>query len=171
MELSADIAMSLQVVSSVADQPPFHISEGRIGNVNRERGPIRLADDNPPPWFCHPHHFRKHMFRISHMLEHPLAAACVENAGMKGERVCIGPLMPDPGVDPRLYGSLIRLPKHVRIVVHTNDEALGPYDLCHRDGVGSGTIPMAQIVGSKGDRKSTRLNSSHVRISYAVFCF
>src|SRR5690554_1430142 len=23
---------------------------------------------------------------------------------------------------------------------------------------------------SKGDRKSTRLNSSHVRISYAVFC-
>src|SRR3989442_4309456 len=24
--------------------------------------------------------------------------------------------------------------------------------------------------GSQGDRKSTRLNSSHVRISYAVFC-
>src|SRR3989442_8119501 len=24
--------------------------------------------------------------------------------------------------------------------------------------------------GSRGDRKSTRLNSSHVRISYAVFC-
>src|SRR5690606_40515352 len=29
-----------------------------------------------------------------------------------------------------------------------------------------------QLVGSlKGDRKSTRLNSSHVKISYAVFCF
>src|SRR5690554_1613856 len=26
------------------------------------------------------------------------------------------------------------------------------------------------IQGSPGDRKSTRLNSSHVRISYAVFC-
>src|SRR3989442_6197926 len=26
------------------------------------------------------------------------------------------------------------------------------------------------IVGESGDRKSTRLNSSHVRISYAVFC-
>src|SRR5690554_7275433 len=25
-------------------------------------------------------------------------------------------------------------------------------------------------LGSKADRKSTRLNSSHVRISYAVFC-
>src|SRR5436305_7776522 len=26
------------------------------------------------------------------------------------------------------------------------------------------------VVGPDGDRKSTRLNSSHVRISYAVFC-
>src|SRR5436309_8560925 len=31
---------------------------------------------------------------------------------------------------------------------------------------------LAQAVGRdwKGDRKSTRLNSSHVKISYAVFC-
>src|SRR5690554_7770699 len=27
-----------------------------------------------------------------------------------------------------------------------------------------------QFTGSRPDRKSTRLNSSHVRISYAVFC-
>ena len=26
------------------------------------------------------------------------------------------------------------------------------------------------IIGAGGDRKSTRLNSSHVKISYAVFC-
>src|SRR3989442_8756780 len=26
------------------------------------------------------------------------------------------------------------------------------------------------LLGRRGDRKSTRLNSSHVRISYAVFC-
>src|SRR3989442_15076205 len=26
------------------------------------------------------------------------------------------------------------------------------------------------VRGARGDRKSTRLNSSHVRISYAVFC-
>src|SRR2546426_7526307 len=29
---------------------------------------------------------------------------------------------------------------------------------------------MAGAVGSSGDRKSTRLNSSHLVISYAVFC-
>src|SRR3989442_15735647 len=28
----------------------------------------------------------------------------------------------------------------------------------------------ADVVNATGDRKSTRLNSSHVRISYAVFC-
>src|SRR5690554_7243727 len=28
----------------------------------------------------------------------------------------------------------------------------------------------AQVLATKRDRKSTRLNSSHVRISYAVFC-
>src|SRR5690554_7686324 len=33
-------------------------------------------------------------------------------------------------------------------------------------GVGVGTLEE----GRNGDRKSTRLNSSHVRISYAVFC-
>src|SRR3989442_10847935 len=34
---------------------------------------------------------------------------------------------------------------------------------------GSGTQPIPQAA-SQVDRKSTRLNSSHVRISYAVFC-
>src|SRR5690554_7157865 len=29
---------------------------------------------------------------------------------------------------------------------------------------------ISQLIGSIKDRKSTRLNSSHVRISYAVFC-
>src|SRR5690625_5570617 len=35
-----------------------------------------------------------------------------------------------------------------------------------------GTRPRAAVLGSPGqaDRKSTRLNSSHVAISYAVFC-
>src|SRR5690554_1303658 len=31
-------------------------------------------------------------------------------------------------------------------------------------------VDVGQVVGVRGDRKSTRLNSSHVRISYAVFC-
>src|SRR2546430_12688548 len=35
-----------------------------------------------------------------------------------------------------------------------------------------GKVPTigALVVGSPGDRKSTRLNSSHSQISYAVFC-
>src|SRR5690554_7680696 len=49
----------------------------------------------------------------------------------------------------------------------------GPADpLTH---VAVSDAPPAQVVGPPGhepvrDRKSTRLNSSHVRISYAVFC-
>src|SRR5947209_8789741 len=32
------------------------------------------------------------------------------------------------------------------------------------------SLPYGMVVSSKGDRKSTRLNSSHANISYAVFC-
>src|SRR5690625_7021003 len=35
---------------------------------------------------------------------------------------------------------------------------------------GNGVEPGARQDAGKGDRKSTRLNSSHVAISYAVFC-
>src|SRR5258707_5432456 len=46
------------------------------------------------------------------------------------------------------------------------DDALGPgRELLRRD-VGS----RRQAEGLTGDRKSTRLNSSHANISYAVFC-
>src|SRR5690349_25143350 len=31
-------------------------------------------------------------------------------------------------------------------------------------------VPRTMALGTGGDRKSTRLNSSHVEISYAVFC-
>src|SRR3712207_6873915 len=33
-----------------------------------------------------------------------------------------------------------------------------------------GTVPTALAAGTDTDRKSTRLNSSHANISYAVFC-
>src|SRR5207253_5760366 len=33
-----------------------------------------------------------------------------------------------------------------------------------------GAVPLSDLVLKNGDRKSTRLNSSHVAISYAVFC-
>src|SRR5207253_4984523 len=35
---------------------------------------------------------------------------------------------------------------------------------------GAQTILRGQVTSAKVDRKSTRLNSSHVAISYAVFC-
>src|SRR3712207_8730398 len=34
----------------------------------------------------------------------------------------------------------------------------------------AGLLPCGGMGGSEGDRKSTRLNSSHANISYAVFC-
>src|SRR5690606_40584437 len=51
---------------------------------------------------------------------------------------------------PRHPGSAHRMPGHRQ-----------PAGTCHRD-------PLARPGGL--DRKSTRLNSSHVKISYAVFC-
>src|SRR5690349_25013350 len=41
-------------------------------------------------------------------------------------------------------------------------------DRCHRAEQRSAGYPAARV--HVGDRKSTRLNSSHVEISYAVFC-
>src|SRR5690242_21526126 len=35
---------------------------------------------------------------------------------------------------------------------------------------GGGTSNNTLVVGARSDRKSTRLNSSHMSISYAVFC-
>src|SRR5207253_10380839 len=37
-------------------------------------------------------------------------------------------------------------------------------------GAATGTSPVARPLVASPDRKSTRLNSSHVAISYAVFC-
>src|SRR5690606_41114309 len=44
-----------------------------------------------------------------------------------------------------------------------------PVPLGHHHGGGEGTV-VAQAQVQPGDRKSTRLNSSHVKITYAVFC-
>src|SRR5437870_11488135 len=49
---------------------------------------------------------------------------------------------------------------------------LRPRDRRDGRGGGDGRVPLRAPVsgGGAGDRKSTRLNSSHVAISYAVFC-
>src|SRR3712207_7085220 len=52
---------------------------------------------------------------------------------------------------------------------------LGAEDLCDEKSIDAGhgpaLTPRARAVkAGRGDRKSTRLNSSHANISYAVFC-
>src|SRR5256885_7332256 len=68
-----------------------------------------------------------------------------------------------------------------RLAVHTEDHPI-EYLTFHGvipDGYGAGTMTiwdqgtydlLLEKPGSGGDRKSTRLNSSHLVISYAVFC-
>src|SRR5690606_39703259 len=54
----------------------------------------------------------------------------------------------------------------------THPEDIGA-DLTHAERVLSGQLPYSIVEKRyirKEDRKSTRLNSSHVKISYAVFC-
>src|SRR5690606_40515620 len=42
--------------------------------------------------------------------------------------------------------------------------------ICDLTGLQQGIAAGVEPGGCQGDRKSTRLNSSHVKISYAVFC-
>src|SRR5207302_3596216 len=44
------------------------------------------------------------------------------------------------------------------------------FNLLLAGAISSAFIPVLSEHLAKGDRKSTRLNSSHVKISYAVFC-
>src|SRR5690554_7550256 len=46
----------------------------------------------------------------------------------------------------------------------------GSSSIAKAEAYGLKTSDVASAVASAEDRKSTRLNSSHVRISYAVFC-
>src|SRR3989442_11513185 len=55
----------------------------------------------------------------------------------------------------------------VRQSLHTGAHIDSPLHV-FKDGIT--TAEISQKPGPRRDRKSTRLNSSHVRISYAVFC-
>src|SRR5690349_6514404 len=64
----------------------------------------------------------------------------------------------DPPVHDRVWTGLSQR-------AHGHDPTLRP----RRSGPAQASVPVAQEE-LKTDRKSTRLNSSHVEISYAVFC-
>src|SRR2546430_7465858 len=67
------------------------------------------------------------------------------------------------GPPPSLSGDARAAERHRRGPRHVADELLGP----RLAGSAPGT---AGVAAAGGDRKSTRLNSSHSQISYAVFC-
>src|SRR3712207_8521866 len=69
---------------------------------------------------------------------------------------------------PTLFRSLRRLEQHEE---HEHDRREGQQDFEQDQHVltSFGCVPPGPE-GPGGDRKSTRLNSSHANISYAVFC-
>src|SRR5690606_40575378 len=66
--------------------------------------------------------------------------------------------------------GLSRHARHVAILVRIFAACEDPegHFFYQRPRVDRGTLPLDESDGA--DRKSTRLNSSHVKISYAVFC-
>src|SRR3712207_7906942 len=68
-----------------------------------------------------------------------------------------------------LFRSHVRLPCRERLPGQGGGGPARPVVVVHHvDDDGGDVVPAAGVVGQ--DRKSTRLNSSHANISYAVFC-
>src|SRR3712207_8460434 len=72
------------------------------------------------------------------------------------------------------YTTLFRSPRTLAGVGTSSCRWCPEADYATRDSCGSGTLGRKARTspwkGKKLDRKSTRLNSSHANISYAVFC-
>src|SRR3989442_10695054 len=82
-----------------------------------------------------------------------LAAVCVVPRATRVEAQAVAPQAPPDSTGPsrrRLF------------------DATEPLELTLKSDFGA--VAKERGTEKKGDRKSTRLNSSHVRISYAVFC-
>src|SRR5207253_11374612 len=95
-------------------------------------------------------------------------------------RAAIRPLIPPPPISPlfpytTLFRSILTFYKHgVSYPIAGRDELLSlipPLRARYSTYADFGAAQVEDIVPAKElDRKSTRLNSSHVAISYAVFC-
>src|SRR3712207_9116857 len=76
------------------------------------------------------------------------------------------------------YTTLFRSKRWRKLVARSLQPALSSPDACALDvACGTGDLSLAlvaatsaRVTGLDLDRKSTRLNSSHANISYAVFC-
>src|SRR5207253_11023723 len=103
---------------------------------------IHLLTDTPPHHHLHPFPTRR---------SSDLTRACVGiklNSQSRTERSCTA-----------------RAEKARIIQTHNHHDTVAHYPFVH-----GAHRHLAQRVFLGGDRKSTRLNSSHVAISYAVFC-
>src|SRR5690606_42132958 len=69
----------------------------------------------------------------------------------------------------RVYGPLPRIPRQGLQVCWCASSTAAFVHACHSQRQGVVLYENCRR-SRKGDRKSTRLNSSHVKISYAVFC-
>src|SRR2546430_11531117 len=69
------------------------------------------------------------------------------------------------------YTTLFRSQGEGGVIVPDDDYLPGLRKLCDASGALLILDEVQTGVGRTGDRKSTRLNSSHSQISYAVFCF
>src|SRR5258708_31455137 len=58
----------------------------------------------------------------------------------------------------------------LRVSVRSHGRPAFDWEPCPMVYAASGKVPSRKLVGREIDRKSTRLNSSHQIISYAVFC-
>src|SRR3712207_6973039 len=69
------------------------------------------------------------------------------------------------------YTTLFRSLDHPRVAAHLGGRALGDLLAVVQHGDALRDLhDQAHVVLDQEDRKSTRLNSSHANISYAVFC-
>src|SRR3712207_7796529 len=67
------------------------------------------------------------------------------------------------------HGTVRSVTVDVNEVTFIDSDGLELLALAHRDASALGTR-LRVVASSRADRKSTRLNSSHANISYAVFC-
>src|SRR2546421_5829344 len=81
------------------------------------------------------------------------------------------------GRQVRLGGGRLFFLLRRSVVAHALRQVFGPHDVAAQgDGTHHSVLKLAHVAGpcvlfeKVGDRKSTRLNSSHDQISYAVFC-
>src|SRR5690606_11609898 len=94
-------------------------------------------------------------------------AACLVLAGTAGAQQVVAPL--DPPEQVRV--AVVPILKFAALYVAAERGLFEKYGLdVDIDIVASGTEAIAFLEQGQIDRKSTRLNSSHVKISYAVFC-